>query len=401
MSAIDIEDEVEEQEIDDPYKADAASDGAPEEAPEGEELAPGKRAGLGLCLSGGGFRAALFHLGALRRLNELGILSKLDTISSVSGGSIISAHLANRIRPWPRPGTVYDAWEKDVAEPFYEFTSVNLRTMPIISRLLPRNWFKSSASVEALASAYQKTLTGMMLSDLPNRPRFIFCATDMAYGINWTMEKHRIGDFQAGYTVPPPDWSVARSVAASSCFPPIFNPLPINIRPDLLKRGRAKPGPERNERISGLRLTDGGAYDDMGLEPIWKTHSCLLVCDGGATFAHEGDKNLLWRLSRYTEIIGNQASSLRKRWLIAGFSKGGLRGAYWSIGGVSKKKIQPGYSDEMIKEVLAGIRTDMDAFSRAEIEALDNHGYWAADRTINRRLPDLIEVEHSLSNAAP
>ena len=43
---------------------------------------------LALCLSGGGFRAALFHLGALRRLNELGILSRVDTIASVSGGSI-------------------------------------------------------------------------------------------------------------------------------------------------------------------------------------------------------------------------------------------------------------------------------------------------------------------------
>src|SRR5438552_1583288 len=55
---------------------------------------PENRSGTALCLSGGGFRAALFHLGALRRLNELGILSRIDTITSVSGGSIIAAHLA-------------------------------------------------------------------------------------------------------------------------------------------------------------------------------------------------------------------------------------------------------------------------------------------------------------------
>jgi NTE family protein len=43
--------------------------------------APAQRArqGLALCLSGGGFRAVLFHLGALRRLNELGILSRLTS----------------------------------------------------------------------------------------------------------------------------------------------------------------------------------------------------------------------------------------------------------------------------------------------------------------------------------
>src|SRR5437879_10945010 len=52
------------------------------------------RDGIALCLSGGGFRAALFHLGALRRLNELGFLSKMRTISSVSGGSVANGLLA-------------------------------------------------------------------------------------------------------------------------------------------------------------------------------------------------------------------------------------------------------------------------------------------------------------------
>jgi len=65
-----------------------------------------EREGIALCLSGGGFRAALFHLGALGRLNELGILSLVDKISSVSGGSIIAAHLAARVYPWLEAQTV-------------------------------------------------------------------------------------------------------------------------------------------------------------------------------------------------------------------------------------------------------------------------------------------------------
>src|ERR1051325_2468873 len=44
--------------------------------------------GMALCLSGGGYRAMLFHLGAFIRLNEAGLLPKLKKISSVSGGSI-------------------------------------------------------------------------------------------------------------------------------------------------------------------------------------------------------------------------------------------------------------------------------------------------------------------------
>ena len=52
--------------------------------------------GQALCLSGGGYRAAIFHLGALLRLHELGVLRGLDLVSSVSGGSIASAWLVSR-----------------------------------------------------------------------------------------------------------------------------------------------------------------------------------------------------------------------------------------------------------------------------------------------------------------
>ena len=42
--------------------------------------------GIGLAVSGGGYLAMLFHLGAFLRLHELGLLQRLDRISSVSGG---------------------------------------------------------------------------------------------------------------------------------------------------------------------------------------------------------------------------------------------------------------------------------------------------------------------------
>jgi NTE family protein len=54
------------------------------------------RPGMGLCLSGGGYRAMVFHLGAVWRLNELGLLRKLVRISSVSGGSITAGLLGLR-----------------------------------------------------------------------------------------------------------------------------------------------------------------------------------------------------------------------------------------------------------------------------------------------------------------
>src|ERR1700694_1518754 len=49
--------------------------------------------GIALCLSGGGYRAMVFHLGPIISLNEVGLLKKLSRISSVSGGSITAGRL--------------------------------------------------------------------------------------------------------------------------------------------------------------------------------------------------------------------------------------------------------------------------------------------------------------------
>jgi len=56
------------------------------------------RGKLGLGLSGGGFRASLFHIGVLARLAELGVLRHLEVLSCVSGGSIIGAHYYLELR---------------------------------------------------------------------------------------------------------------------------------------------------------------------------------------------------------------------------------------------------------------------------------------------------------------
>ena len=48
---------------------------------------------IGLALSGGGFRASLYHLGLVRFLRDAGILNQVSHITSVSGGSVLAAHL--------------------------------------------------------------------------------------------------------------------------------------------------------------------------------------------------------------------------------------------------------------------------------------------------------------------
>lgn len=353
------------------------------------------RQGIGLCLSGGGFRATLFHLGALRRLNELRVLPALRTVSSVSGGSIMAAHLATVIA---RNGTGgLGEWDQRVAQHLLAFTAADRRTKAILKRLLPWNWFRTSTGVEALAAGYARNLTSLGLVELPVQPNFVLCATDMAFGVNWVFERTRMGDYRAGYAAPPPaDWPLARAVAASSCFPPVFNPLPVRVAPQAMSGGSYPKGPRRDTLVGGMRLTDGGDYDNLGLEPVWKNHSTVLVSDGGAPLDTSEDRGLLWRVTRYSEILGNQAHALRLRWLIASFDAGQFQGSYWGLRSATTSydpAFRDGYSKDLATEVIAGIRTDLDAFSVAEASVLENHGYWLTEAALRRHVAGLIPAD--------
>lgn len=66
--------------------------------PLAEDAGPRPEAGIALCLSGGGYRAMVFHLGCLWRLYEAGLLQTVARVSSVSGGSITAAFLALKWR---------------------------------------------------------------------------------------------------------------------------------------------------------------------------------------------------------------------------------------------------------------------------------------------------------------
>lgn len=352
-----------------------------------------RRRGIAICLSGGGYRAVLFHLGALRRLAELGVLTHPDlrSISAVSGGSVIAGILAHAIASTPDWRARFDAL---VAEPVRRLTATNLRTPAILHRFLPSGWFDTSAAVKALARRLEPWMP-LTLSRLPEHPRVVFCATDMAFGVNWVFERERMGDWRAGYVRPfPGDWPVARAVAASACFPPVFNPLPIRVAPERFRGGdaRREDEPTWREAVSDLRLTDGGVYDNLALEPVWKDHDVVLCSDAGGIFDVASDRSVFQRLARYLGLVEAQARTLRRRWLVAGYVTGELRGAYWGVGGSRTRYVagdRVGFSKPFAREVIATIRTDLDAFSDTEAAVLENHGYWLADRAIATHAPFL------------
>jgi len=246
------------------------------------------RRGLALALSGGGFRATLFHLGALRRLNELGVLTSVDIITSVSGGSIMAACLADAmIASPPKKGAPLANFES-LAAKVHDLTSYNLRHRIFFKKTAPQNWGRSLP--ELVAKELEQRVTDKPLTALPASPEFVFCATDMVFGVNWIYTRDRAGDFQAGYSSTKLDGiSIAHAAAASACFPPIFKPIETLVDPASLKGGLAR-GADADRCRKAIRLSDGGVYDNMGLEPAWKGVATLLVSDAGGPFEFAKDR---------------------------------------------------------------------------------------------------------------
>ena len=369
------------------------------------ESSPTLDRGLCLCLSGGGFRATLFHLGAIRRLNQLGVLSKLSTITSVSGGSILNGLLASR---WARldlaANGVFTNLEAVIAEPTRDFCSKDLRTAMLVgTRLKPSNWFqlardKFSVSANFLAEAYQPYFAST-LSELPtpgaNVPRFVFCSTNFGTGTCWHFHggpNARMGDFYNGYC-DARDVRVSDAVAASSAFPPGFSAYRMQLGPETIftredpwgeHRVDSAKRPQRQAASSGpIFLTDGGVYDNLGVEPVWRTYNTLLVSDAGRPFdATTGTKQgIVSRLRRAADISMEQVAAVRKRWLVADLTSGRRKGALWTLNSRLADFPLPdrnGYAVDACK-MIQGVRTDLDAFSEAEIACLENHGYSLAD----------------------
>jgi NTE family protein len=180
-----------------------------------------------VALSGGGYRAALFHLGVLRRLNEVGMLGNIDTFACVSGGSIIGAILANTIRKnpewWPKPGDTISLkeWEERFAGPVRLAMEKDIRTKAILGGLPIQGL---NRAVQVVENQLTKRLDEARLQDLPQHPQFLFCASELERGDYWIFGRGHIGPYGGPFKMVMPHYPLARAVAASACFPPVFLP---------------------------------------------------------------------------------------------------------------------------------------------------------------------------------
>jgi NTE family protein len=342
--------------------------------------------GIALCLSGGGYRAMLFHVGALWRLNELGYLKKLSRISSVSGGSITAGVLGLK---WSRlafdASGVAQVFGAEIVTPIRSLADETIDEGSIIGGILT-----PGSIADKVADAYRTHLFGQAtLQDLPNDPpRFVMNATSVQTGVLFRFSKPYIADYHVGM-IRNPRVELAVAVAASSAFPPVLSPLRLELDSELWEPKAVPSSPDTHKGAfrSDVVLTDGGVYDNLGLETAWKRYKTVLVSDGGGKMSAEEKPKSDWarHAIRVNEVIDNQVRSLRKRQLISSY--GTLRsGAYWGI----RSDIRDyGLADSLPcafekTTILANTETRLKELDRATQERLINWGYAICDAAMRK-----------------
>lgn len=246
---------------------------------------------IGLALSGGGYRAAAYHIGALRALHKLGVLDKVDVISSVSGGSIIAASYALHDGNYE---SFEETFSKKIRKGVLHLALINL--FLVLGLVGLATWFGGSlgllASLIVLWFVWYKALPvsnlivrqydwlffhGKKLKDLKHHPVVTINATDYPTVSQFTFSCERMYDYYYGKGAFYHEFfSVSKAVMASSCVPFAFCPIRIPKKFWTSKMKRQTPPV----------LLDGGLYDNQGTHVLTdkiSPYKCtyIIVSDAG------------------------------------------------------------------------------------------------------------------------
>ncbi|RPD42142.1 patatin-like phospholipase family protein [Chitinophaga barathri] len=275
---------------------------------------------LGLSLSGGGYRAAAFHLGTLNKLNDLHILDKVSVLSTISGGTITGAAwclykgeykafheemknnlqkhdvIRSILRTWTVIRSAFVFIGLPLVSIVLSFTSWAWLTFLLLMMwgiLLMKYQFRIFDVSKVIERAYDRFLYhGQKLRDLKGSPILVIGSSNLHTGRPFYFGRNFMSDSMYSdkdvYIPPvefnPGEFPIARAVMASSCIPFVFSPVKIDAC--YYKAGgdfkRVKPV-----------LVDGGVYDNQGISKITQPKGGLacrriITSDAGGPFM--GDK---------------------------------------------------------------------------------------------------------------
>jgi predicted acylesterase/phospholipase RssA len=293
---------------------------------------------IGLALSGGGFRASIFHIGVLAKLAELDVLRRVEVLSCVSGGSIVGAHFYLKVRKLLQSKEDDDVTQQDyielvreLADEFREGVQSNIRCRGGLNPITHlRTIVQPDHTTRTIGALFERELYSKVpdgeeggerfLTDLfvhpkgerhefqPKRhnwlrrakvPMLVLNATTLNTGHNWQYTASWMGEPPAGSENPADRNSILRrmyyseapeghrrvrlgeAVAASACVPGLFNPIVL----------RGLYGETDGEQVDmKVRLVDGGVHDNQGIASlIEQACSVMFVSDASGQMGTQED----------------------------------------------------------------------------------------------------------------
>jgi len=237
-----------------------------------------------LTFSGGGTRAAAFSYGVMRGLRDIDIdinsrhstslLSLVDVISSVSGGSFTAAY--------------YGLFGEQLFTDF-EADFLKLKVQSYLTRQLfinPINWFRFMSGQynrsELTAQYYQRAIFGgKTFADMRmDAPVVMINATDIATGAGFSFTEEHFRWLCSDLS----EFPVGKAVAASSAVPVLFSPVLVRNHPgcqpyefqlsrvheDVRFKHQALKLRQfrKKHKYPYLHLVDGGVADNLGVRAL-------------------------------------------------------------------------------------------------------------------------------------
>ncbi|CRK59240.1 hypothetical protein-transmembrane prediction [Alloactinosynnema sp. L-07] len=269
---------------------------------------------LAVTLSGGGFRATLAGLGALRLLADVQMLSQLRYLSSVSGGSITNAATAVA---WPglrQRGFIGSAYDELVIDPIVQ--RVSKRSLKVSLALGVWRTVGPATRTDLLARRFdQWFFHGATLESLDPEVRWIISAANLVTGVRFSLERDVVGDYTTGLiTTAGTGLRLSLAVAASAAVPGAFAPVVL----DRLRFPCSTAAPV---------LVDGGVYDNTGLEALDSdrySQTFLVTMNAGGLLrpGSYGRIPVLRELARANSLLYRQSTALRTRRMVSLFERG-------------------------------------------------------------------------------
>lgn len=346
---------------------------------------------IGLALSGGGSRAIAFHLGVLKALNELGILSQISAISTVSGGSVIGALWVCHEGPFED----FESECRTLLAMGFERGLIrrllSLKPFPLAKAL--RLFFSAYSRVDLLAEHFDAELFhGRTLSSIPKHPVLIINATELNTGKNYKFGREVMGAYTTG-PVSTEGVLVATAVAASAAYP-VFLPTLAFKTSQPLSQSKAPP--------PYACLTDGGVYDNLGattLLPDKSPEVSFLIQECGTLLVSDASKPYEIQLREYTRWISRmklsmltamqRVRSLTYQHLYTLLESGKLDALVTIKMDSEDPSLNTGFSPQDLLQ-LAHYPTDFKAMPPTLMELFIKRGQYTAKVLIQKYIPHLV-----------